>query len=60
MLTDETLRQLIRDRRSERERQAGAERLALRARATRALPSERPARIALLGHLIAALRYELP
>ena len=60
MLSDETLRQLIRDRRSEREREAGTERLARRAQATRAVPSERPALVLLFGHFLAARRHALP
>jgi hypothetical protein len=60
MLSDETLRQLIHDRRSERERHVEAERLALQARAARALPSERPALVAVLGHALAVRRHALP
>ena len=58
MLSDETLRQLIRDRRSERE--AGTERLALRARAMTPVPSERPAFVVLFGHFLATRRHALP
>ena len=60
MLSDETLRQLIRDRTSERAREAEAERLALRAQARTAVPSERPALVVLLGHFLAARRHALP
>ncbi|HJR93891.1 MAG TPA: hypothetical protein VJ807_00535 [Gaiellaceae bacterium] len=60
MLSDETLRQLIHDRTSEREREADAERLALRARAVIAVPSERPALVVLFGHFLAARRHALP
>ena len=60
MLTEETLRQLIRDRTAERELEAATERLALRARAIRALPSERPALVVLLGHFLATRRHALP
>ncbi len=60
MLSEETLRQLIRDRRSEREGQRDAERLARLARPVRALPSERPALVAQLGHFLAARRHALP
>ena len=60
MLSEETLRQLIRDRTSEREREAETERLALRARANRVLPSERPALVVLLGHFLATRRHALP
>jgi hypothetical protein len=60
MLTDDALRQLIRDRRLERERDAETERLALQARALRARPLERPLRVALLGHFLAARRHALP
>jgi len=56
MLSDETLRQLIRDRSSERERHAEAERLGLQTRAGRARPSVRPALAAVLGHVLAARR----
>ena len=59
MLTDDTLRQLIRDRRVDREREAEAERLALRARVVRGLTTERPAPAVLLGHLLAARRHAL-
>ena len=60
MLSEETFRQLIHDHRSERERQAEAERLAVRARAVQALPSERPALVVLFGHYLAARRHALP
>ena len=60
MLSDEALRQLIHDRNTEREREAEAERLAFRARASRALPSERPALVVLFGHFLATRRHALP
>jgi hypothetical protein len=60
MLSDETLRQLIRDRRSERERQAEAERLAVRAQTVQTPPSERPALVVMFGHYLAARRHALP
>ena len=60
MLSDETLRQLIHDRRSEREREAETERLALRAQARTAVPSEQPALVVLFGHFLAARRHALP
>jgi hypothetical protein len=59
MLTHETLPQLVRDRRSEREREAQAERLALRVGATRALLTERPLQAALLGRFLAARGHAL-
>ena len=43
MLTDDTFRQLVRDRRDDLEREAEAERLALWARVVRGLTAERPA-----------------
>jgi hypothetical protein len=60
MLSDETLRQLIRDRWSERERQVEAERLVVRAQAVKARPSERPALVVVFGHYLAARRHALP
>ena len=60
MLSEETLRQLIRDRRCERERHVEANRLAFQARAVRALATEQPALVALLGHFLAARRHALP
>ena len=59
MLTDDTFRQLVRDRRDDLEREAEAERLALRARVVRGLTAERPAPTELLGHLLAARRHAL-
>lgn len=59
MVFQDTLRQLTRDHRSDRERAAEGERIALQARAVRALPSERPSQAALLGRLLAVRRYAL-
>ena len=59
MLSDETLRQLIRDRRLECEQEAEAARLAVLARTVPVLPSERPMRIALLGRFLATRRHAL-
>ena len=60
MLPDDVLRQLTNDRRREREREALAERLAVQARERRRRDDEGPARIAVLGHLVAARRHALP
>lgn len=60
MLPDDVLRQLTDDRRREREREALAERLAAQARGRRSRDDEGPARIAVLGHLVAARRHALP
>lgn len=60
MLSDETLRQLIRDHKSDREGEAEAERLALQARTLRAFLSERPMKVALVGRFLAARRHALP
>jgi hypothetical protein len=57
MLSHETLPQVACDRRSELEREAEAERLALELRSARALLSERPLQAALLGRLLAARRH---
>lgn len=60
MLPDDVFRQLTNDRRHEREREALAERLAVRARERRSRDDEGPARIAVLGHLVAARRHAMP
>jgi hypothetical protein len=57
MQSEDTLRQLIHDRRFERENRAEAERFAHQARAERALLSERPLQVALLGRFFAARRH---
>jgi hypothetical protein len=59
MLSHETLQQLIRERRSDREREAEAERLALEARTVRVVVNERLLRAALLGRFLAARRHAL-
>jgi hypothetical protein len=59
MLSHETLQQLIRERRSDREREAEAERLALEARTVRVVVNEQPLRAALLGRFLAARRHAL-
>jgi hypothetical protein len=59
MLFHETLPQLACDRRTELEREAEAERLALRVRAARALLNERPLQAALLGRFLAARGHAL-
>jgi hypothetical protein len=59
MISHETLRQLTCDRRSELELEAEAARLALRARAADALPSERPLQAAPLGRFLAARGHAL-
>jgi len=60
MLPDDVLRQLTSDRRGEREREALAERLATHVRGRRSRDDEGPARIALLGHLVATRRHAMP
>ena len=59
MVSYETLRELTCDRRSELEREAEAERLALQLRAARTLLSERPLQAALLGRFIATRGHAL-
>jgi hypothetical protein len=59
MLSHDTLPQLTRDRRSEREREAAAERLAVKARAERVLLSERPLQAALVGRFLGTRRHAL-
>ena len=60
MLPDETFRQLMRDRRCDREREAAAERLVFEVRSVRALQRERPPRLASFGRFLAARRHALP
>jgi hypothetical protein len=57
MVSQETLRQLTCDRRSELEREAESERLVHQLRAARTLLSERPLQAALLGRFVAARRH---
>lgn len=59
-MNDDALRQLVHDRRHEREREAEVERLAVHARSRRASRVSERASAAMLGHLLAARRYATP
>jgi hypothetical protein len=60
VVSEDTLQQLLRDRRFAREREADIERLALQARTRRRRSPARPSRVVLLGNLLAARRQALP